>query len=173
MVVFGQTLTLIDGADIHMHCVGVCALPNSPSLSPSPSPSPTSEPPTCLPRVTLSQMCDSLNNLKTQTLSLEGTTGDCTVSDDCLNLQCAFTVNYNGITVPLTQNMTLLPCTSPYSFGLVVSSSFLGSLVNGVYSESGQVPFTVLGVSGNVVITVVQQEFGVTVSVSLVLCCHL
>ena len=166
MVIFGQTLTLIDSADVHMHCVSVCALPNSSSLPPSPSPSPTSEPPSRPSKVTLSQMCDSLNNLKTQTLSLEGTTGDCTVSDDCLNLQCAFTVNYNGIGVPLTQNMTLLPCTSPYSFGLVVSSSFLGSLVNGVYSESGQVPFTAFGVSGNVVITVIQQEFGVTVSVS-------
>ena len=78
-------------------------------------------------------------------------------------------VGRDGIGVPLTQNMTLLPCTSPYSFGLVVSSSFLGSLANGVYSESGLVPFNTLGVSGNVVITVVQQEFGVTVSVSLVL----
>ena len=66
--------------------------------------------------------------------------------------------------------MIILPCTSPYSFGLVVSSSLLGNLVNGVYTESGQVSLTALGVSGNVVITVVQQEFGVTVSVSLVLC---
>ena len=65
--------------------------------------------------------------------------------------------------------MTLLPCTSLYSFKLVVSSTFLGDLVNGVYSESGNVSFTALGVSGNVIITVVQQEFGVTVSVSLVL----
>ena len=66
--------------------------------------------------------------------------------------------------------MALLPCTSPYSFGLVVSVSGSEYLVSGVYSESGQLPFTTVGVSGNAVITVVQQEFGVTVSVSLVLC---
>ena len=64
-------------------------------------------------------------------------------------------------------NMTLLPCTSPYSFGLVVSSTFLGGdLVNGVYSENNAVVFTAFGASGIVVITVIQQEFGVTISVS-------
>ena len=62
--------------------------------------------------------------------------------------------------------MTLLPCTSPYSFGLVVSSSFLGDLVNGVFSESGEVGFTVFGTAGTVAITAMQQEFGVTVAVS-------
>ena len=64
--------------------------------------------------------------------------------------------------------MTLLPCTSPYSFGLVVTSSILGGdLVNGVFSESSNVSFTAFGTSGIVVVTVVQQEFGVTFAVSL------
>ena len=94
---------------------------------------------------------------------------DCTISDDCLNLQCAFTATSLGFTIPVSENMTLLPCTSPYSFGLVVSSSFLGGdLVNGVFSESGEVSFpTGLSRPGHVTITVVQQEFGVTVAVSL------
>ena len=65
--------------------------------------------------------------------------------------------------------MTLLPCTSPYSFGLVVSSSLLGGdLVNGVFSESGEISFPIgLSRPGHVTITVVQQEFGVTTAVSL------
>ena len=64
--------------------------------------------------------------------------------------------------------MTLLPCTSPYSFGLVVTSSVLeGELVNGVFSISSNVSFTALGFPGIVFITVVQQEFGVTITVSL------
>ena len=62
--------------------------------------------------------------------------------------------------------MTLLPCTSPYSFGLVVSSSLLGDLVSGVFSESRDIGYTVFGFSGTVTITVVQQEFGVTMAVS-------
>ena len=50
-----------------------------------------------------------------------------------------------------------------------MSSQFLGgNLVNGVFSESSDVDFQIaaLGVSGTVVITVVQQEFGVTITVS-------
>ena len=63
--------------------------------------------------------------------------------------------------------MTLLPCTSPYSFGLVVSSTaFGGDLLNGVYSENSTASFTAFGVPGDVFLTVVQQEFGVTFSVS-------
>ena len=135
-------------------------------VSPSPSPSPPLEPPTCVPRVTLSQMCASLNNLKTQTLSL-ATSGDCTISDDCLNLQCSFNAAFSGFAVPVRENMTLLPCTSPYSFGLVMSSTLLGGdLINGVFSESNNVSFTAFGTSGVVAITVVQQEFGVTMAVS-------
>ena len=43
-----------------------------------------------------------------------------------------------------------------------------GGLVNGVFSESSDVDFQIatFGVSGTVVTTVVQQEFGVTISVS-------
>ena len=49
-----------------------------------------------------------------------------------------------------------------------MSSSLLGGdLVSGVFSESSNVSFTALGFSGIVVITVVQQEFGVTIAVSL------
>ena len=48
-----------------------------------------------------------------------------------------------------------------------MSSTFLGGeLVNGVFSASSDVGFTALGFDGTVVITVVQQEFGVTTSVS-------
>ena len=170
-VVLGQTLTVIEQTDVYMHCADICAdvtttLPTSTALpSPSPSPSPPLEPPTCAPRVTLSQMCDSLNSVKNQTLSL-ATSGDCTISDDCLNLQCTFTFTYLGFTVPVSENMTLLPCTSPYSFGLVMSYSFLGDLVNGVFSESGEVGFTVFGTAGTVAITAMQQEFGLTIAVS-------
>ena len=64
--------------------------------------------------------------------------------------------------------MTLLPCSSPYSFGLVVSFSFLGGdLVNRVFSESSNVSFTAFDTSGIVAISVVQQEFGMTIAVSL------
>ena len=63
--------------------------------------------------------------------------------------------------------MTLLPCTSPYSFELVLFSSSLGGdLVNGVFSESSDIEFTAFGFPGTVSITVVQQEFGVTIAVS-------
>ena len=47
-----------------------------------------------------------------------------------------------------------------------MSSSFLGDLVNGVFSESSNVSFTAFVTSGIVAITVVQQEFGVTIAVS-------
>ena len=68
--------------------------------------------------------------------------------------------------------MTLLPCTSPYSVELqVVSPGALGELVNGVYSETGRVPFYVYGFAGAVDITVVQQSSGVTVSVSVCSSC--
>jgi len=170
-VVLGQTLTVIEQTDVYMHCADICAEPTLPASaalpSPSPSPSPPLEPPTCRPGVTLSQMCASLNRVKNHTLSL-ATSGDCTISNDCRNLQCAFTASFSGFPVPVRENMTLLPCTSPYSFGLVVSSTLLGGdLVNGVFSESSDIDFTALGFSGVVAITVVQQEFGVTMAVSL------
>ena len=82
-------------------------------------------------------------------------------------MQCEFMASYSGFTVPISQNMTLLPCTSPYSFGLVVSSTaFGGDLLNGVYSENSTASFTAFGFSADVFITVVQREFGVTLSVS-------
>ena len=63
--------------------------------------------------------------------------------------------------------MTLLPFTSPYSFGLVVSSTLLGEdLVNGVFSEIVDIDFTALGFPGTVAITAMQQDFGVTIAVS-------
>ena len=68
--------------------------------------------------------------------------------------------------------MTLLPCASPYSFELQVFSVELGGeLVNGVYSESTDVPFVLVGFDGRVSITVVQQSYGVTVSVSGCISC--
>ena len=68
--------------------------------------------------------------------------------------------------------MTLLPCASPYSVDLqVVSPGVLGELVNGVYSETSRVPFYLFGVEGAVDITVVQQSYGVTVSVSVCSSC--
>ena len=73
--------------------------------------------------------------------------------------------------------MTLLPCTSPYSFGLVVSSTLSGGdLINGVYSENSTASFTVSDSPADVFITVVQQEFGVTLAVSVAMiwyCCTL
>ena len=118
-------------------------------------------------------MCASLNTVKNQTLS-QATFGDCTISDDCLKLQCSYVITnlggpYNGFPVSINKTMTLLPCTTPYSFGLVVSSTFLGGdLVNGVFSESSDVGFYIasLGISGTVAIIVVQQEFGLTITVS-------
>ena len=48
-----------------------------------------------------------------------------------------------------------------------MSSSLLGGdLVNGVFSESSDIDFTVFGTAGTVAITVVQQKFGVTIAVS-------
>ena len=68
--------------------------------------------------------------------------------------------------------MTLLPCTSLYSVELqVVSPGVLGELVDGVYSETGRIPFTVSGFEGVVDITVVQQSYEVTVSVSVCSSC--
>ena len=90
-------------------------------------------------------------------------------------MQCEFMASYSGFIVPISQNMTLLPCTSPYSFGLVVSSTaFGGDLLNGVYSENSTASFTAFGFPADVFITVVQQEFGVTLAVSVVViwyCC--
>ena len=82
-------------------------------------------------------------------------------------MQCAFNTTFSGFIVPVIENMTLLPFTSPHYFELVVSSSFLGGdLVNGVFSESSNVSFTAFGFPGTVAITAMQQEFGVTIAVS-------
>ena len=47
-----------------------------------------------------------------------------------------------------------------------MSSTFLGDLVNGIFSESDEVGFTAFGLRGTVAITAMQQEFGMTVAVS-------
>ena len=53
----------------------------------------------------------------------------------------------------------------------MVSPEALGELVNGVYSETGRVSFYPYGVEGAVDISVVQQSYGVTVSVSVCSSC--
>ena len=110
-------------------------------------------------------MCDPLNDVKTQTLSLEGTTVDCTISDNCLYLQCEVTTTY--IPDHYFWTITLQPCTS--SIKLVATSSLFEDLINGVYSKNVNISLRDFGDSGNALITIVRQEFGVAVSVSLVL----
>ena len=53
----------------------------------------------------------------------------------------------------------------------MVTPEALGELVNGVYSESSRIPFSLSGLAGAVDITVVQQSYGVTVSVSVYSSC--
>ena len=53
----------------------------------------------------------------------------------------------------------------------MVTPEALGELVNGVYSESSRIPFSLSGFAGAVDITVVQQSYGVTVSVSVCSSC--
>ena len=53
----------------------------------------------------------------------------------------------------------------------MVSPGVLGELVDGVYSETSRIPFSVSGFEGAVDITVVQQSYGVTVSVSVCSSC--
>ena len=49
-----------------------------------------------------------------------------------------------------------------------MSSSFPGDLVNGVFFVSSNVSFTAFGFPGTVVITVMQQTFGMTMAVSYI-----
>ena len=111
-------------------------------------------------------MCSSLYSLRNQTLSSPGTAGSCSVSDDCTSLSCSLTVSYSGFQVPLSLMTTLHPCSVPYKVHLAVSSPLLGEVVNDDFTESRTITISVFGASADVIVTLTQQCFGVTISVS-------
>ena len=115
------------------------------------------------------EMCLSLYSLRNQTLSSPGTTGSCSVSDDCTSLSCSLTVSYSGFNVPVSLTTTLLPCSVPYQVHLAVSSPLLGEIVNDHFTEPRTITISVFGTNADVIVTIIQHCFGVTISVS---CCY-
>ena len=115
-------------------------------------------------------MCSSLYRLRNQTLSSPGTAGSCSVSDDCTNLSCSLTVSYSGFQIPLSLRITLYPCSVPYKVHLAVSSPLLGEVVNDDFTESRTITISVFGTSADVIVTLTQHCYGLTISVSH--CCH-
>ena len=133
-----------------------------PTPSTTPSPCDTSK----------KDMCSSLFSLRNQTLSSPGTAGRCSVSDDCTRLSCTLTVSYSRIQVPLSLTTTLYPCSVPYKVHLAVSSPLLGKIVNDHFTESRTITISVFGSNADVIVSLTEQCYGVTISVSCY-CCHM
>ena len=186
VLIGGSRLDFISPTNISMFCdrttsitmatSTVSSIPMTTAYIPTtttPITTPTTTPtiPPILCDTSKEEMCLSLYSLRNQTLSSPGTKGNCSVSDDCTSLSCSLTVTYSGFNVPLSLTTTLLPCSVPYQVHLAVSSPLLGEVVNDHFTESRTITITVLGINADVIVTITQQCFGVTISVSC--CCHL
>ena len=110
-------------------------------------------------------MCESLN-MSVQAVRDEGAdpalSANCTVSEDCLTVQCFANILFASYIITTTYN----PCDTPYSFRLQVYQQNAEPLVNEVISESKVVSFTVAKVKGTIAVTVAQECSGITYSVS-------
>ena len=183
------SLDLISSTDIYMYCdtTDVTASPSTTPTVPVPMttgqlpsathsvsiPMVTATPPTATPTPELcppqkEEMCSSLETLKNKTVSSDGTSGSCHVSNDCVNMTCDLTVTYSGFNVPVSVVTTLLPCSTPYAVHLYVHST-LGDLINGIFTESKTVPINILGSRVNVIVNITQHCYGITLAVSY--CC--
>ena len=134
-------------------------------------PTPSTTPKVC--DTSEKEMCSSLYILRNQTLSSPGIAGSCSVSDDCTNLSCSLTVSYSGFQVPLSLRTTLHPCSVPYKVHLAISSPILGEVVDDDFTGSRTIAIRVFGTSADVIVTLTQQCYGVTISVSCCCCCHM
>ena len=111
-------------------------------------------------------MCESLNKgvqAVHDGVTNSSVTANCTVSEDCLTVQCIVRILFLEFLVTTTYN----PCDTPYSFRLqVVYPQNVEPLVNEVISESKVVSFTFGGNTGRIAVTVAQECSGITYSVS-------
>ena len=110
-------------------------------------------------------MCESINK-GVQAIHDGATnspvTANCTVSEDCLTVQCIIRILFLEFIVTTTYN----PCDTPYSFRLQVYPQDGEPLVNEVISESKVVSFTFRASPGRIAVTVAQECSGITYSVS-------
>ena len=110
-------------------------------------------------------MCESMNNA---VQAANNGTDDpslsfnCTVSEDCLTVQCIVRV----LIVPYIVKTTFNPCDTPYSFRLQAYQQNAEPLVNEVISESKVVTFAESGLTGRIDVTVIQGCSAITYSVS-------
>ena len=111
-------------------------------------------------------MCSSLEDLKTQVLSPDDTSGSCTTSNDCTQVSCDLIVVRSGFDVPFFLNVTLLPCSTPYAVYVDISSSLLGPIVSGTFTDSARFNVVLGGMAAVVAITIHQQCDGLTFWVS-------
>ena len=113
------------------------------------------------------EMCSSLEDIETQVLSPDDTSGNCTISDDCTQITCDLRVMRRGIEEPYFLNVTLLPCSIPYAVHVDLSSSLHGPIVSGIFMENEVIRVILGGVPALVFISVDHQCDGLTLWVRL------
>ena len=88
----------------------------------------------CLKCPTKDNLQSSVEDIKMKVLSPVGNSSTCEVSSDFTQLICDIIVVRNGNDVPFFLNITLFPCSSPYTVYMNLSSSLLGPFVHDLFN---------------------------------------
>ena len=129
--------------------------------------------PTPTPTIPLSKsredVCDSVRNLTSALSSGDTVTGTCTISETCLNVNCALEIQLGSSRVPVSLTVTLLPCQSPFAIYVNAEINLFGqtiSLADGNYSGNATIPVSIVFISGTVIMVIIQQDCCILLSVS-------
>jgi hypothetical protein len=122
----------------------------------------------CLECPTKEDLHSSTEDVKTTVLSPNDTSGTCEVSSDFTQLVCDLIVVRSGVDVPFFLNITLLPCSTPYAVYVDLSSSLLGPIVNGIFTETTNFEMVLGGMNAVTSVRVTQQCNGVILAIDIV-----
>ena len=146
------TFSLIENANIIMYC--------NTTHSPLALPSKTTS---------LEEMCASVTGLTNALSTGDTVTGMCTISDDCLDVNCNVTVTVRSGTLPVTLSVKLLPCRSPFAIYVKATTTVftkIFTIIDGTFSQSETVDVSLFGISGILNINVTHIDCGIMLSVS-------
>ena len=146
------TFSLIENGNIIMYC--------NTTHSPLALPSKTAS---------LEEMCASVTGLANALSAGDTVTGMCTISDDCLDVNCNVTITVAGGTLPVTLSIKLLPCRSPFAIYVKATTMVLTNvftIIDGIFCQPETVDVSLFGISGTLNINVTHIDCGIMLSVS-------
>ena len=124
-------------------------------------------PPLC---PSLEDMCDSVRNLAMVFNTSDTVTGNCTISETCLEMNCDLKIQLEIATLPMDLSVTFLPCQCPFAISVKAEVTVFDQkipIIDGNFSRTTTFSVEGLPFSGTVTVAITQQHQGILISVSL------